>query len=182
MADAHPADGETGERADEERQEHRRHADIKAVAELVPEIREIPIALGQDDAEALERRLRRPDVVGEDVAMRLERDQDDVVDRRQRPDQQDHGKAQRRRLAQVSPQPVAPAPPHRQGLQQRRAHSCTSVVRSFRISRMTSGIISGSADITVATPRSGRATSKALRMPSVASTCVDKAGPPPETK
>ena len=44
------------------------------------------------------------------------------------------------------------------------------------------GIISGSADITTATPSSGFAISKASRIPSVASTCVDKAGPPPETK
>ncbi len=36
--------------------------------------------------------------------------------------------------------------------------------------------------LTAATPSSGRATSKASRMPSVASTCVDKAGPPPDTK
>src|SRR5215468_12544021 len=61
-------------------------------------------------------------------------------------------------------------------------HNCTSVVRSFRIKIIMSGIISGKADITAATPSSGRATSKALRMPSVANTGVDNAGPPPETK
>ena len=47
---------------------------------------------------------------------------------------------------------------------------------------MTSGMISGSADITAATPSRGWAMSKASRMPSVASTWVEKAGPPPETK
>ena len=56
------------------------------------------------------------------------------------------------------------------------------LVCSLRMRRITSGIISGSADITTATPRSGRAISKASRMPSVASTWVDSAGPPPETK
>ena len=58
----------------------------------------------------------------------------------------------------------------------------TSVVRSLRIRISTSGIMSGSDVSTAATPRSGRATSKASRMPSVASTWVDSAGPPPETK
>ena len=48
--------------------------------------------------------------------MRLERHGDDVVDRHERPDQHHDGERQRRRLAQVSPQPVVPAPAERTAL------------------------------------------------------------------
>src|SRR5262249_46183823 len=182
VADAHPADREARQRADGERQEHRRPADKEAVAELAPEIFKIPVALGDDDPEALEGRLRRPDIVGEHVAVRLERHRHHVVDRRERPDHEHDAENKRRRLGQVSPQPVVGATADRTAIHRRRTHSVTSVVCSLRISRITSGIIKGSADITTATPSSGLAISKALRIPSVASTWVDKAGPPPETK
>ena len=70
--------------------------------------------------------------------------------------------ASARRLGHVAPQPVAAAPADRP----RRpvgvgAHSCTSAVRSLRIRMITSGISSGSADITAATPSRGCARSKA---------------------
>ncbi len=63
-----------------------------------------------------------------------------------------------------------------------RAHSCTSAASSLRISMITSGISSGSADMHRRHAEPGLARSKASRMPSVASTCVEFAGPPPETK
>ena len=133
-------------------------------------------------------RIRRPDVVAEHVVVRLERDHDHVVDRRQRPDDQDDAERQRRRLRSDAAAPVIRAAAAAAGaavsrfVEQDRGHSCTSEVRSLCISIITSGIISGKADITAATPSSGRAISNASRMPSVASTCVDNAGPPPETK
>src|SRR5439155_22107010 len=101
----------------------------------------------------------------------------------------EHERQQRRpRGREESPDPHLPGRPGRltRGCalapDRDRAHSCTSAVRSFRIRTTTSGITSGSADITAATPRRGCAMSKALRMPSVPSTCVEFAGPPPETK
>jgi len=181
VADAHAADGEARERADRQRQNHGRYADVEAVAELLPEILEVPVALGDHDPEALERRLRWKHLVGEHVAPRFERHGDDVVDRGERPDEHRDAESERRRLAELAPQPVV-RPPRRPAVDGERAHKCTSVVCSLRMRRITSGIISGSADITTATPRSGRAISKASRMPSVASTWVDSAGPPPETK
>src|SRR6185312_5968034 len=182
MADAHATDREARQRADEQSEKDRGDADIKAVAELVPEILKIPIALSDDDPEALHRGLLGPNVIGEDVAMRFERHYDDVVDRRQRPDQDDEAKHDRSCLGKRAAQPISADLPKRRRGCKPGAHSLTSVVRSLRISRITSGIISGRSDITAATPRSGLPTSKASRMPRVASTWVDKAGPPPETK
>ena len=40
---------------------HRQQADVQAVAEPVPEMLKVPVALGPDHSEAVERRLRRPE-------------------------------------------------------------------------------------------------------------------------
>src|SRR5882672_8663912 len=100
---------------------------------------------------------------------------DDVVDRQQRPDQQ-HDRQQPHANAVDRAVPALPA--HLAML----CHIVTSLRRNWRISRITSGISKGSAVSTVAMPRRGSPSSKALRMPKVASTCVDSAGPPPEMK
>src|SRR6185437_11296464 len=141
----------------------------------------VPVTLGHDDAEAVERRRGRPDRVAEHVAVLADGDQHHVVDRRDGPDHQQDGEHARHRLAEHPPQPIARTPGRsRDG--DGGAHSCTSEVRSLCISSMTIGISTGSADITAATPSRGWASTKASRMPSVASTSVDIAGPPPETK
>src|SRR5206468_3342624 len=75
VADAHPADRKAGQRAEQQREERHHRADIEAVGELTPEVLQIPVALSQDAPEALDRRDPRPDVVGEHVALGLERDQ-----------------------------------------------------------------------------------------------------------
>src|SRR5262249_19541086 len=145
-------------------------------------------ALGDDDPEAVERRSGGPDRFSEHVALRLERHHEDVVDRNQRPDQHEGGDAESAHF--LPPAKLAraprPLPRYRAGdgdsVIDRHGHSETSVVRSLRIRISTRGIMSGNDDSTAATPSSGRATSKASRMPSVASTCVERAGPPPETK
>ena len=75
----------------------------------------------------------------------------------------------------------APLPSRRAG----RASALTAAPRRFdslRIRMITSGISSGNAVITAAMPMRGSPSSNASRMPSVASTCVCSAGPPPLTK
>src|SRR5579871_2464145 len=120
--------------------------------------------------------------------MRLQCVHHHVVERRQGPDDQNRGQGETRSLLERAPQPVIfrLRPDDRRRTRPRivnnnGAHSCTSEVRSLRIRISTNGIISGNAVITAAT-RSGRAMSKASRMPRVAKTCVVRAGPPPETK
>src|SRR5262249_11177279 len=193
VANAHPTDCEARHRADHQGEEHRADADIEAVGELVPELLEVPVALGDDDPEALERRPGWKDRFGEHVALRFERHHEYVVDRNQGPDQHQDGDADRAHLLPPAQPARAPCALRRQGhdgqaygngdrVLDGNCHSVTSVVRSLRIRISTSGIMSGNAVSTAATPSSGRATSKALRMPSVASTWVERAGPPPETK
>src|SRR5207245_10282465 len=185
---ATPTDREAGQRPKRHGQDRDHRPHVYAVRELVPEVLQIPVALGQDTPEALDRPDPRPDVIGEHVALGLERDHHHVVDGHDRPhDEHDREQQGPRGLEMV-------AAAHgtertrcrsRRGesrLGRDRAHSCTSAVRSLRIRTITSGITIGSADITAATPSRGWAISKALRMPSVASTCVWFAGPPPETK
>src|SRR5690349_7894955 len=94
---------------------------------------------------------------------------DDVVDRQQRPKQQ-----QRRQQRHANA--IDRAAPASYG------HIVTSLRRNWRISRIASGISKGSAVSTVAMPSLGSPSSNALRIPKVASTCVDSAGPPPEMK
>ena len=86
VLDPHPADREAGQRADRQSQEHHRQPDVEAVAELMPEPREIPKVLGHHDAEAFQRRMVRPDRAAEHVVVAVERDHPHVVDRQQRPD------------------------------------------------------------------------------------------------
>src|SRR5262249_3948496 len=187
------ADREARHRADHQGEEHRADADVEAVGELVPELLEVPVALGDDDPEAVERRSFGKDRLCEHVALRFERHHENVVDRNQGPDQHQAGDAEGARFLPPAQPARAPRALRRQGRDGQAygngdrvvdgdGHSVTSVVRSLRIRISTSGIISGSADSTAATPSSGRATSKALRMPSVASTWVESAGPPPGTK
>ena len=188
MADAEPADREAGQRADQQRQQRRHRAEVEAVRKLAPEVLQVPVALGQHTPEALDRRDPRPDVVGEHVALRLQRDQHHVVDRQDRPHHEDQRQQRRPCGGQISPAPHGTLRLRLRvgggqgGVDGNRAHSCTCAVRSLRIRTITSGITIGSADITAATPRRGCAISKALRMPSVANTWVEFAGPPPETK
>src|ERR1700716_848929 len=154
---------------------------------------QIPVPLGEDDPEAVQRRLHRDDAGTIDIAFVLEGDHHHVVDRREGPHQHHGIEQEERRVARLSPASrCAPHPPRgtrRAGDRQRRlgcdashAHSCTSVVFSLRIRMITSGISTGNAVITTATPRSGRARSNALRMPRVANRCVSLFGPPPVTK
>src|SRR5258708_25465483 len=137
VPDPHPTNGEAREGADEEREHHRSYADIEAVAELLPKILKIPVALGHYDPEAFERRFRWPDVVGEHVTMRLERHDHDVVDRHERPDQDRDADRQRRHLGQVSPQPVVRAPPPGAPLG---GHNATSTLPTFGVRTMSRAI------------------------------------------
>src|SRR3981081_2511371 len=135
-------------------------------------------------------------MVAEHVALRLERHHDHVVDRDQRPQQQNHADHRGAGIRQVPPAPGrAPHPLHRARsgpagrspgqprLDGYRAHSCTSAVLSLRIRMMASGRNKGSADMTAATPSCGLPSSSMSRTtPSVASRCVEFAGPPPVTK
>src|SRR5947208_1704853 len=122
-------------------------ANEKAVAELMPEVLDEPISLGQDGVEAMERRVRRPDDPLEfDVALvAIERDQQHVVHGCQRPDQQQGAQGEGSQLDQHPPP----------------AHSCISRVPSARIRMSVIGTSTGRADITAATPSEGWAPSKA---------------------
>ncbi len=85
FAQPHAAHREARQRADQHGQNHRQQTDVKAVAELVPEILEIPGLLRHDRAEALERWLGGPDIAVEldFTFFGVERDQQHVVDGRQ---------------------------------------------------------------------------------------------------
>ena len=116
--------------------------------------------MGQDHAEGIERRLGREDVAGEldFTFFRIEGDQQHVVDREQRPDQQYQAEHHRARFGEKPTPPAAPAsqPAGCHG----DAHNCASLVCSLRIMMMMIGISTGTADITAATPRSGLIPSK----------------------
>src|SRR5579884_4209263 len=121
--------------------------------------------------------------------MAFERDHDHVVDRDQRPHDQHEAEQRYPDLLQKAPPPRGAAHPLPVGVgRQADIGGCCGqnfigADLSMRISRMTSGMTSGSAVITAATPRRGCALSKAYcSTPSVANTCVDIAGPPPEMK
>src|SRR5439155_3452680 len=158
----------------------------------MPEGLEIPMALCEDDPEAVGRRRRRPEMVAEHVTLGLERHHHHVVKRRNRPHQQDHADEPGAGIRQVTPAPRSAAQlirrsrrrgGDRPGICRYRGHSCTSAVLSLRIRMITSGISSGNADITAATPSWGLPSSSMSRTtPSVASRCVELAGPPPVTK
>src|SRR5262249_17139032 len=143
-----------------------------AVAHLAPEIGEQPIRLLEHRPEAVQARPHRRHVVAEDVLFLLQRNAHHVVKRQDRPHDEEGAK---RRDADLLGAPCPQDPGTR-------SHSCSSPRRSWRMNKMTSGMSSGSAESTVAMPRGGSPISKALRMPSVASTCVESAGPPPEMK
>jgi hypothetical protein len=100
----------------------------EAVAELQPELREVPVILGQDDAEGVERWFRGNDVAGElDLALfRVEGNQEHVVDRQQRPDQQDKAEDYRAHFDE-EPMPSG-APASRAAGCRGGAHSCSSRV------------------------------------------------------
>ena len=134
---------------------------IKAVAELVPEIFEISGLLRHDRAEAVERRLRRPDIAVElDLPLfGIERDQEHVVDRQQRPDQQDEAEDHRARFDENPSQPIARARGRPEATAMLTA--APRCVWSRRISTITIGISIGRADNTAATPSAGSARSKA---------------------
>ena len=123
---------------------------------------EVAVRLGQDDAEGVERRLGRPDIAGElDLTLfRIERDQEHVVDRDQRPDQQDSGEHHRAGFDQNPTPPVAPPRQRQLGGSRGGAHNCTSLVWMRRSRMITIGISTGNADITAATPSAGLAMSK----------------------
>src|SRR5262249_30101064 len=177
-ADAHAADRKGGQRADGEGQRRDGDTDEEAVAHLVPERLEQPVGLPEYDAERMRTGRDREDGGAEHFLFLLHRHADDVVDRQQRPDEQ-HGR-QQAYAGVVERAPECPVV--RAAVRALRGHIVTSLRRSWRISRITNGISKGSAVSTVAMPRPGSPSSKALRMPSVASTCVDSAGPPPEMK
>ena len=108
FAQLHSFDRKARQRADEHRQERGRHAEIQAVAELAPEILEVPISLGYDDPKAFERRVRRPDITGELViTFGIERDQEHVVNRQERPDQQHDAEHRRGRFGEEPAHAVA---------------------------------------------------------------------------
>src|ERR1700730_1859632 len=131
-------------------------------------------------------------MVAEHVALVFEGNHDHVVERRNRPNQQEKAHHRSPGIAQVAPAPGdAPHPlrrprrrgGNRAGVCRYCGHSCTSAVLSLRIRMITSGISSGNADITAATPSCGLPSSSMSRTtPSVASRCVELAGPPPVTK
>src|SRR5205823_8298236 len=130
-------------------------------------------------------------MVAEYIAFGFERDHDHVVERRNRPNQQDDADQRRPGIAQIAPAPGDPPHPIRRlrrcysraGIRRYRGHSCTSAVLSLRIRMITSGISSGNADMTAATPSCGLPSSSMSRTtPSVASRWVELAGPPPVTK
>src|SRR5439155_20110006 len=101
------------------------------------------------------RDLGRIDVAGElDLAfLRIKRDQQHVVERQQRPDQQRDPEQYRTGLGQPAPPLAMPARQPRGGCR-RDAHNATSLVWSRRISMITSGISSGNTDTAAAMPRS----------------------------
>ena len=153
---------EAGQRPDQHGQEHRHQTDEEAVAELVPEILDEPVSLGQDGLKAVKRWVRRPDEPLElDIAfIAIERDQQHVVDGRQRPDHERDAEYHRRHFGEERPQPMARAERRRTG-RAGDAHNCTSLVWSVRIRMITIGISTGRADMTAATPSDGWAASKA---------------------
>jgi len=105
--------------------------------------------------------MRWPDVAVElDLPfLGIERDQEQIVHRQQRPNEEDD--AERRRTALDEHPPQAPAPAPQAADNGRDAHSCTSLVRSRFISTITIGIKSGRADMTAAIPSAGWLRSKA---------------------
>src|ERR1700674_4597786 len=114
----------------------------------------------------------RNDVAAEDILLFLQRHAHHVVERQEGPDDQDSAEDNDRRLHHPSVQAGTTG----------KVHSCTWPFFSWRINRMTNGISTGRADNTVAMPNGGLPISNALRMPSVARTWVESAGPPPEMK
>ena len=153
-----PAHRKARERPDKHGQHHRQEPDKDAVAELIPEIFEVAGLLRDDIDKAVERRLGCPEIPGElDFPfLGIERDQEQIVDRQQRPDQQH--RAERDRAGFDEPLPMAQTKRKASG---RAAHSCTELVWNRRISTMMSGIKTGNADITAATPSAGRPKLKA---------------------
>src|SRR5262249_24313088 len=117
--------------------------------------------LSHDIEETIERRFGRPEIAGElDFALfGIEGNQEHVVDRCQRPDQDDDAEHYRAGFSNHSPKLVPPV--RRTQARQGAGHHCTSVVWSLCIRMITIGISTGSADITAATPSAGLARSKA---------------------
>jgi hypothetical protein len=86
-------------------QEHRHQTNEEAVTELAPEILNQPISLGQDGVEAVERRVRGPQEALElyVAVVGIERDQQHVVDGRQRPQQEHDDEYHRGHFGENSP-------------------------------------------------------------------------------
>ena len=150
----HPSQCEADQRSNQYGQHHGRCRHVDAVAELVPEMLEVPVILFPDDAEAVPVPVYRPDHTGELVAIVAQRDQQHVVDRYQRPDEQRDAE---KRTADPGPQAATAQarPIVRPNRSECDAHSCTPVNRMRRISSSTAGMRTGNADIIAATPRLG---------------------------
>src|SRR6185503_17109972 len=90
----------------------------------------------------------------------IERDQQHVVNGRQRPDQERDAEYHRRHFGEKAPQPMARSEHGRTG-RAGYAHNCTFLVWTVRMRMITIGISAGRADRTAATPSDGWAASKA---------------------
>src|SRR6202048_3030855 len=113
------------------------------------------MSLAYDDPKAFERRVRRPDIAGELViTFGIERDQEHVVNRQERPDQQHDAEHRRGRFGEDAPPAVA-RPARRPAERRGDAHNSTSIAWTLRISTITSGISTGRADNITAMPSSG---------------------------
>src|SRR5689334_7506617 len=79
-AKLHPSNRKAGERANGHAKQHGGYAEKYAVAELMPEMFQIPMILRPDRTEAAERRLLRPKAASELVTLVIERNEHHVVD------------------------------------------------------------------------------------------------------
>src|SRR6478736_1963408 len=135
----------------------------------MPEAFQVPEVLGHHDAETLQRGRLRPNRAAEYPGVAVQRDLPHVVDRRERPDDEDETESQAHGFDTEALQPVdqrgGDAPVRGRGrhspagtpIGSGRAHSWPSDGRNRRIRMITSGISTGNADITAATPSRGSA-------------------------
>jgi hypothetical protein len=164
-----PADGEAGEARDREHDRHGGQGHEQAVAELPPEGAQEIVLLEQHRLVVLQRRPLRPEPPGEGVGQGRDRDDRHVVDRQERPDQDDDAEGDEEALLQHPAERMAEAVDQRSlageggyggpALAARRHHS---TLRPSRLTRMmTRGTRNGSAVITEATPMSSSCRRKA---------------------
>src|ERR1700751_4215473 len=118
----------------------------------MPETFEVPEAFSDDDIEAVQCRIFRPDGAGKDVVVGRERDDDHIVNRRQRPNDQHDAQQHGGGFPRATGRAVAP---WRKMPGAGDTHSCPSDMRSLRIRMKIRGINTGKAVITSATPRRG---------------------------